>query len=814
MSRYLTPAKVGLLVLIELYVEEAIPSDAIVPVLSFIASHMIGYDPNGPNTSQATRWTKAERAVSLVVSIKDFEKLLSSYPFLMGLPGKRLWDQFLDKLWGIDSLHALGDFFEHLLSMMPKSKEELRKEGLDPDEPEPGVKLSHNSPLGAFIRRARLEYHRLQFHDCTKLWKDFVRYRQSTFHYQKRKNPDCSRYSFDNVLLRGELEDWDVDKVASLASVAYGDMLAGDRTRTLPVSIEDVENLLDFQIEQMQKYGNRIPLEIRHQFHDLLNDTFLIPSLTHYITFLDAWRAGDYPTAFDFLHRYFDYTMQHRDRLFYQYALMNLAVLQADFGCYKEAMTAMLETVAVARENRDITCLNFSLNWLFHFGQAHPELVRDLQSDNLLGTGKETLAFLRVKAREAGMWTLWSSVLLSEAKLCLINGDSIATAFEHMVRSSQIIVEKNMKGMFGAHLGLYSSLWGRLGLGHLAAVSCEIFLRCHTYHSMFDDELKMINRFALALLDQGKYREALEVLDKADENSLRSWKPNQYWHKYRGIIRLKRDLYHNNLDGAEQLLDQFLQSKGDDDFEPDLALAIDTAHIDYLARRGDLSSASDKVDKMISDLQDENKDICLRVKALLIKVSLLDRCGRPQRAFSVALRAANLSLRARLISLLWAAIGAISNILVSMGEFEAATQLLTAILPRSLECEAPALTAKLYAYLADANMGLAGKFDAEMKAGENGEASERDRGSRGSDVTKASMKRRDEYLNRAAMAVQRAFDEYSSIENIVSQCEMMAKKAIIMKVLGDMALAADYAAAYVELKKKAESLSLQRGEAG
>jgi anaphase-promoting complex subunit 5 len=111
------------------------------------------------------------------------------------------------------------------------------------------------------------------------------------------------------VLLRGELEDWDVDKVAGLASVAYGDMLAGDRTGTLPVSIEDVENLLDFQIEQMQskaanntetnspdpspyvlltvqyaEYGNRIPLEIRHQFHDLLNDTFLIPSLTHYIT--------------------------------------------------------------------------------------------------------------------------------------------------------------------------------------------------------------------------------------------------------------------------------------------------------------------------------------------------------------------------------------------------------------------------------------------------------------------------------------------------------------------------------------------------
>lgn len=490
---------------------------------------------------------------------------------------------------------------------------------------------------------------------------------------------------------------------------------------------------------------------------------------------------------------------------------MNLAVLQADFGCYKEAITAMLETVTTARENRDMTCLNFSLNWLFHFGQAHPDLVRDLQADNLLGTSKETLAFLRVKAREAGMWTLWSSVLLSEAKLCLINGDSVATALEYMVRSSQIIVEKNMKGMFGAQLGLYSSLWNRLGLGHLTTVSCEIFLRCHTCHSMFDDELKMISRFSFALLDQGKYREAMEILDKADENSRRSWKPNQYWFKYRGVIQLKRDLHHNNLDGAEQLLSQFLQSKGDD-FEPDLALVIDTAHIDYLTRRGDLSSAAEKVDQMITELRDENRDICLRVRALLIKAELLDKCGRPQRAFSIALRAANLSLRARLMYLLWAAIGAISNILVSMNEFEAAMQLLTAVLPRSLECDSPTLTAKLYSYFADACMGLAGQCESNGVAGQGEEALEQDREAKETESPKSATQRRDEHLTRAAMAVQSAFDEYSSIEDINSQCEMMAKKAVIMKVLGDMVLAADYAAAYAELKKKAESLSLNGGD--
>jgi anaphase-promoting complex subunit 5 len=37
---------------------------------------------------------------------------------------------------------------------------------------------------------------------------------------------------------------------------------------------------------------------------------------------------------------------------------------------------------------------------------------------------------------------------------------------------------------------------------------------------------------------------------------------------------------------------------------------------------------------------------------------------------------------------------------------------------------------------------------------------------------------------------------------------MMAKKATVMKVAGDKVLAADYAAAYVALRKSAASLSM------
>ncbi|EQL04088.1 anaphase-promoting complex protein [Ophiocordyceps sinensis CO18] len=752
MARYLNPAKIGLLALIELYTEEAVSNDAVLPVLSFITSHILDHGHGGSSPKSDTRWSKAERTVGLVITVKDFERLLGSYPCLTGMPGRRLWDQFLAKLWDINSLHALHSFFGRISTLLLYPEEGRRRPDDESPEQDGNVKLSRNSPFGAFIRRARLEFQRLRFHDCAELWKAFVKYRQPTAQYLRRKNPAFGRLSFDNVLLLGERDEWNQEGVAALAAVAYGDMLTGDASGTIPVSTDDIEVLLEFQIEQMQT-----------------------------ASFLDAWRAGDYTTAFDYLHRYFDYTMEHRDRLFYQYALMNLAVLQADFGCYQEAVSAMLETVSTARENHDMTCLNFALNWLFHFGRAHPDLVRDLESNSLLGTGKESLAFLRVKAKESGMWTLWSSVLLSEAKVALINGDSVATSLEYLVRSSQIIVDRNLKSMFGSQLSLYAALWNRLGLAHLSFLTSDTFLRCHARDSVFDDELKHTCRVALALAERGKYAEGLQKLDSLDDNSLRSWKPSQYWHKCRGIIKLKKDLHHGNLDGAAQLLDQLSQSKVDD-LEPDMAFLIDSMHIDYLSRRGSLQAAFEEVNRLTLKLQDENRDIAFRVKLLLLKVSLLDKCGRTQRAFSTAVRAANIAWRARLIPSLWQAIGAISNILVSLAEFDAAVQLLVAVIPRALECGVPDVAAQLYSFLADANMGLAGTMEPRSS-------------------------KRTEFLTKALAAVQKAFDHYSAVEDIQHQCVAMAKKAMILKLTGELALSSDFLAAYVELRARAVVLS-------
>jgi len=107
----------------------------------------------------------------------------------------------------------------------------------------------------------------------------------------------------------------------------------------------------------------------------------------------------------------------NQDRSAYQFALLNLAIIQADFECFNEAISAVQEAVAIARESHDMNCLNFCMSWLYHFGKAFPEQMREVQNSGMLGNEKEGLAFLKAKSKETDMWSLMSTTLLSEAKL-------------------------------------------------------------------------------------------------------------------------------------------------------------------------------------------------------------------------------------------------------------------------------------------------------------------------------------------------------------------------------------------------------------
>ena len=245
MPRFLTPSKVGLLALIELYTYAIVPTSATIPVLSFIIDQLL--PSKGLSTGPASL-----PSLPYLLDIKSFETLLAAHPSGSGIPGRTLWDYFLKKLWEIDSLDALHAFFEESSNLLTKARDEIKKDGeigIPPPSPDMIV-LSRTSPFGSFVRRAKIEFDRLPFGDSVSLWTSFVRWRQDTAGSWAKRNSGLRRWAGDKALSEGEVQ-WGVEATEMFETINYHGMLEGESVEG-SVSTDDVEKLLEFQVDQMQ----------------------------------------------------------------------------------------------------------------------------------------------------------------------------------------------------------------------------------------------------------------------------------------------------------------------------------------------------------------------------------------------------------------------------------------------------------------------------------------------------------------------------------------------------------------------------------
>lgn len=217
----------------------------------------------------------------------------------------------------------------------------------------------------------------------------------------------------------------------------------------------------------------------------------------------------------------------------------------------------------------------------------------------------------------------------------------------------------------------------------------------------------------------------------------------------------------------------------------DLSLTLSFLEIEFRLRKGDYHRALKIVEQIAQSIQQENFDVFTQIKLLCYKARILDKAGQPQRGFSLAMRAASIAHRSRVLPGLWEAIGVLAGVLLSLREFEAAAEMMESIMPQVLEFEDRSLTARSYSVLVDANMGLAGEYSSA-------------RGGCAADPVK-----KKEYVTRALEYIDCSYEEYEEIEDLSGQCEMMAKKATVMHLSGDPVLANDYAAKYLDLKRQA-----------
>lgn len=214
----------------------------------------------------------------------------------------------------------------------------------------------------------------------------------------------------------------------------------------------------------------------------------------------------------------------------------------------------------------------------------------------------------------------------------------------------------------------------------------------------------------------------------------------------------------------------------------DISPLISFLSIEFLIRQGNYGRALELVEQTAQSMHQDNFDIHLQVKLLCLKARILEKTDQPQRGFSLAMRAASIAHRSRLLPGLWESICVLGRVLLSLSEFEAVGELIDSIMPRVLETDDCDLAARAYSLLVDANMGIAGVLWSQGQS--------------------SNTPSRKEYFNRALGYIDSAYDQYEEIEDFQGQCEMIAKKATVMHLTGDLVLANDYAAKYLDLRKQ------------
>ena len=99
---------------------------------------------------------------------------------------------------------------------------------------------------------------------------------------------------------------------------------------------------------------------------------------------------------------------------------------------------------------------------------------------------------------------------------------------------------------------------------------------------------------------------------------------------------------------------------------------------------GNFESAFSLISTAMESMKIESADVYHQMHLLLLKARLFAEAGVPEKGFSIAVRVASASAKARIMPALWEAVRLLSNILIALGERDPAKRLLDAVLPQAM----------------------------------------------------------------------------------------------------------------------------------
>jgi len=116
--------------------------------------------------------------------------------------------------------------------------------------------------------------------------------------------------------------------------------------------------------------------------------------------------------------------------------------------------------------------------------------------------------------------------------------------------------------------------------------------------------------------------------------------------------------------------------------DSDLAFHISLLDIEYHTMLGNLDIASKLISKLENSVKHEDSDVYQQIHLMILRAMLFAKVGIPEKGFSITVRAAAVSYKARIIPALWESVGALANILISLKEWDAARMILNSIIPQ------------------------------------------------------------------------------------------------------------------------------------
>ncbi|KAK9478431.1 anaphase-promoting complex subunit 5-domain-containing protein [Lipomyces japonicus] len=711
-NRALTPSKVILIIALGIYCNNGVPNNGRIRLLSIFLD-----------------WIDSKHDSIGLKSVADIKASLESIDST--IPDWNLYQVVHGKMWDITDTDKLNGLIGSIDYSFFK-----------PNQFHKTAAINSNSVLGHFLRTCFVDFKSMEFDRRIELWNAFVSYRQPSVR-------DGERHGANAVPVKYPV---------NLASKKFQKMTSS--TTTEFIFANDLDKLFEFQIEYMQKQGCGLSPHMLKTLKDLISKSVKVPSSLYYVQFLHAWKSGDYQESFENLHRYFDYTIHNKEKI-HQYALLNLAILQADFNCYSEAVWAIQETIRTARENRDNVCLNFSLSWLYHFQKAHPnECPPPASSDD------STLQFLKVKAKETAMVNLQSVVYLSEAKSMIINGDSASRILEAITKSSFITTSMNLVESVGALFLVQGTFWTRAGVSCLGEFYTSIFLNMFKDTAFVGDVVNSVCRSAHYLVDNGQYDEALEMLDSVKDQAKRSLRVYQRWHMFKLLFHFKRAVKNEQLDKARLLNRQLkVMSKSLEDCELEVTLPM----IEYELKVGNTNQALSLASSSLDRSSRDNGDIHAQLSYLLAYAKVLSKLGRGVRGYSSIMRCVAIAEKACIVPTVMEAICQLCELYNSSYQHQSALSILDAVMPQIIECDNCDLLGK--AYYETMNAILGANYVRIM-----------------SEWTATSIGYNESSKSKLLHAIRYAhmsYVEYAKVEDISMLVKLSFKLAAMYSILGD-----------------------------